>query len=109
MAEEKELFLIDVDKIISEKAGDKAKYIPKFVNNWLKKILHQDDVNAFIGGDAAGKVGIDFLDACIEYLDMKMEGRGLDELPVAPIVPQLPSYPLHRSTGRPPSCLSNPS
>ena len=50
MAEEKELFLIDVDKIISEKAGDKAKFIPKFVNNWLKKILHQEDVNAFIGG-----------------------------------------------------------
>ena len=81
MAEEKELFLIDVDKIISEKAGDKAKFIPKFVNNWLKKILHQEDVNAFIGGDAAGKVGIDFLDACIEYLDMKMEVFGLDELP----------------------------
>lgn len=81
MAEEQKPFLIDVDQIIREKAGDKAKHIPKFVVNWLKKILHQEDVNAFLGGDAAGKVGIDFLDACMVYLDMKVEVNGYDELP----------------------------
>ena len=33
-----ELFLVDLDKIIRDKAGDKAKYIPGFVVSWLKRI-----------------------------------------------------------------------
>ena len=52
--EEKE-FLIDIDQIIKDKAGDKAKYIPGFVVSWLKRTLHQDEVNRFLGGRAKGK------------------------------------------------------
>ena len=81
MSTEEQEILVDVEKIVKEKAGDKAKYIPGFVISWLKKTLHQDEVNRFLGGRAKGKLGIDFLDECVDYLEMDLEVKGLDELP----------------------------
>ena len=72
---------IDIDQILKDKAGKKAKFIPWFVKRWLKKTLHQDEVNRFLLGRAAGKYGVDFLDECVDYLEMDMEVKGLDELP----------------------------
>ena len=42
------LFLIDVDKILRTKAPKHYKYIPKFVISYLKKIVHQDEINVFL-------------------------------------------------------------
>ncbi len=36
---------VDVKTLVSSKAPKAAKYIPGFVFNFLKKILHQDDIN----------------------------------------------------------------
>ena len=36
---------IDVEAILAAKAGKKARYIPRFVISYLKKIIHQDEVN----------------------------------------------------------------
>lgn len=81
MVQKEEDFTVDVDAIVKGKAGKKAKYIPRFVLNWLKKILHQDDVNEYLSGRAAGKIGQDFLDECVDYLEMKLTVEGLDRLP----------------------------
>jgi hypothetical protein len=81
MVTEEQDFLVDVEKIIKDKAGDKAKYIPGFLISWLKKTLHQDEVNSFLGGRAKGKLGVDFLDECVDYLEMDIEVKGLEELP----------------------------
>ena len=40
MAEDS-VFLIDIDKVLREKAPDKAKYVPGFVVSYLKRIVHQ--------------------------------------------------------------------
>lgn len=81
MDTEEQDFLIDIDKIIKDKAGKKAKYVPGFVISWLKHILHQNEVNSFLMDRAKGKVGIDFLDECVSYLEMNLTVRGLDTLP----------------------------
>ena len=81
MEQEKKEFRVDVEAIVRDKAGAKYKYIPGFVLSWLKRILHQDEVNRFLTGRAAGKFGVDFLDECVDYLEMDMEVKGLDELP----------------------------
>lgn len=81
MEQEKKEFRVDVEAIVRDKAGAKYKYIPGFVISWLKRILHQDEVNRFLTGRAAGKFGVDFLDECVDYLEMDMEVKGLDELP----------------------------
>ncbi|MGZ4158644.1 MAG: glycerol acyltransferase, partial [Bacteroidia bacterium] len=41
----KENKFIDVDKVLAEKAPSLKKWMPKFVLNWLKRKLHEDDIN----------------------------------------------------------------
>lgn len=75
-----ELLLIDLDKIIQDKAGDKAKYFPKFLVSWLKRIVHQEEVNDFLK-KSQDKVGVPFLEECVKYLDMDLHIKGLENLP----------------------------
>ena len=35
---------IDIDKILRDKMGAKAKFVPSFAVNWLKRILHEDEI-----------------------------------------------------------------
>lgn len=56
------LFLIDIDKILREKAPKQSKYIPKFVVSYLKHIVHQEELNVFLR-ESKDKVGVDFLKA----------------------------------------------
>jgi hypothetical protein len=37
---------IDIEKILKEKAYKLYKWLPRFAINWLKKKLHEDDINA---------------------------------------------------------------
>lgn len=37
---------IDVEKVLREKAYKLYKWLPRFAINWLKKKLHEDDINA---------------------------------------------------------------
>ena len=74
------LFLIDIDKVLQEKAPQKAKYIPRFVVSYLKRIVHQDELNGFLRG-AQDKVGVDFLKASLDFLDAKLVVRGEENLP----------------------------
>ena len=61
------LFLIDIDKVLREKAPKYYKYIPKFVVSYLKRIVHQEELNVFLR-ESKDKVGVDFLKACLEYV-----------------------------------------
>ena len=74
------LFLIDIDKILREKAPKKSKYIPKFVVSYLKHIVHQEELNGFLR-ELKDKVGVDFLKACLEFLDANIVVKGEENLP----------------------------
>ena len=63
---------IDIDSILKGKMGAKAKFVPRFLVNWLIRIAHQDEVNAFLW-DSRDKVGVEWLEACVKYLDMTLE------------------------------------
>lgn len=73
-------FLIDIDKILASKAGKKAKYVPGFVVSYLKKIVHQEEINEYLIS-VKEKRGVPFLEATLEYLDTKIEVEGLENLP----------------------------
>lgn len=60
-------FLIDIDRILETKAGAKAKYVPRFVVSYLKRIVHQDEINGFLRS-VEGKVGVDFLEEGMKFL-----------------------------------------
>ena len=60
--------------------GSKAKFVPKFARNWLKRIIHQDEVNAFLW-DSRDKTGVEWLEATLRYLDVTLEIEGKENLP----------------------------
>ena len=80
MQPDKAPFQIDIDEILRSKAGPKAKRIPRFIVSWLKRRLHQDQVNDFLRiiGD---KEGVPWLKGCLDFLDTKLEVKGLENLP----------------------------
>ncbi len=71
---------IDISKILNSKMGAKAKFVPKFVVNWLKHIVHQDEVNAYLWKSRNEK-GTEWLEECVAYLDMNITIEGLENLP----------------------------
>ncbi len=71
---------IDIEKILKGKMGAKAKFVPSFLVNWLKHIIHQDQVNAFIW-DNRDVTGTEWLESCVRYLDMTLEIKGKENLP----------------------------
>ncbi len=71
---------IDIEQILKSKMGAKAKFVPGFLVNWLKRTIHQDQVNAYLW-DSRDKVGVDWLEECVRYLDMTLDIRGQENLP----------------------------
>ena len=71
---------IDIDKILRDKMGAKAKFVPSFAVNWLKRILHEDEVNQFLWV-SRGLTGTEWLTECVRYLDMTLQNVGLENLP----------------------------
>ena len=71
---------IDLDQILRDKLGDKAGRVPSFARNWLKKIIHQDEVNKFLW-ESRDKKGVEWLEECVRYLDMNLQVEGKENLP----------------------------
>ena len=71
---------IDIEKIVKDKMGKKAKFVPAFLVGWLKRIVHQDQVNAFLW-DSREKKGTEWLEECVRYLDMTLVVKGRENLP----------------------------
>ena len=71
---------IDIDAILQSKMGSKARRVPRFIVNWLKHIVHQDEVNSFLW-DAKDLQGTPWLQAGIDFLDNKIVVKGMENLP----------------------------
>ena len=71
---------IDIEKILRDKMGKKARYVPRFVISWLKKIIHEDEVNRFLWENRKLE-GTEWLTACVQYLDMTLDVVGAENLP----------------------------
>lgn len=74
------IFKIDIDEVLRSKTGSKAKFVPGFARRWLKKIVHQDEINRF--SETAGSIsGVPWLDAVMDYLDVHIDVAGRENLP----------------------------
>lgn len=71
---------IDIEKVLTSKVGAKARYVPRFLISWLRHLVHEDEVNAFLA-DHKDVQGTEWLEACVRYLDMKIEVVGAENLP----------------------------
>ena len=71
---------IDIEKILASKVGDKMKYIPKSLVNWLIRTTHQEELNEFIWRSRDHE-GYDWLEDCVKFLDMNLKVEGFENLP----------------------------
>lgn len=71
---------IDIEKILKGKMGSKSKFVPRCATSWLKKIIHEDEVNAFLW-ENRDLTGTPWLEATVKYLDMTLDIKGMENLP----------------------------
>lgn len=75
----KETLQIDIEKIFSQKMPKLAKKIPAFLYRWLKKILHQDDINSLLLR-ADGVEGLPFVTETMKEFNTNVNAIGLDHI-----------------------------
>ena len=71
---------IDIEEIIRSKNPGLAKILPGFILRYIKKILHQDEINAFLE-EKKDLFGIDFVHAVLELFKIKYNVIGLENIP----------------------------
>ena len=71
---------IDIEKVIKDKNPRLIKVLPRFIINYIKKILHQDDINYELEKNK-NKIGVDFANAIISDFNLKVEIYGLENIP----------------------------
>jgi putative hemolysin len=71
---------IEIDKVLAEKNPRLAKALPSFVISYIKKVLHQDQINDFIA--VYGHLfGFDFIEKIIEEFGVQIEIKGMENVP----------------------------
>ena len=71
---------IDIEKVLRTKAKTLYRILPRFMINWLKKKLHEEEINE-------GMIylnqfeGLKFNDEVLNYLQVKIEVKGVENLP----------------------------
>lgn len=72
--------LVDIRRLIQSKKPKLLKWLPRFVINYLRKILHEDEINDFI--DKHGHLyDHEFCQAVVAYLNIKVVINGIENLP----------------------------
>ncbi len=72
---------IDVEKVIASKNTWLAKLLPSFIVRYLKKIIHEDEINRFIR-ESANLKNHDFVEATYKEMGAKIEVKGLENIPL---------------------------
>ena len=70
---------IDIEKVIAAKSPQKRKYIPSFLINRIKKIIHQDEINEILS-KYGNLTGVDFASAALTHLGITYTIHGLENL-----------------------------
>ncbi len=71
---------IDIDVIMKQKMGDAANRVPRFLVAYLKRLLHQDQLNEFLW-EARDEVGTPWLQHALRYLNNEVTVVGEENLP----------------------------
>ncbi len=69
---------INIDRIVRERAGSKARFIPRFLTRWLEKLIHQEFINIYL---RRGNMGVDFCRGVVDYLRVTVNVEGRENLP----------------------------
>jgi putative hemolysin len=71
---------INIDKLIRDKNPKLLKVLPRFLINYIKRIIHQDELNKAIY-DNRDKFGLDFCNAILDEFKAIINVTGLENIP----------------------------
>ncbi len=71
---------IDVEQIIREKKPRLAKFLPGFILRYIKKKIHEDQVNECLWMNR-NKFGFEFNEACLKFAGATVTWQGLENIP----------------------------
>lgn len=74
-----ELFL-DLDKVLKSKNPGLYRLLPGFIMRYLKRIIHQDELN-YIMGTFKDLEGLEFVNAVLDYFEIETAIVGEDNVP----------------------------
>ncbi len=84
---------IDIEKVLKEKAYKLYKWLPRFAINWLKRKLHEDDINGAMAA-LKDKQGLEFNAAGLERLGVSVESMHTELIPKSGTVIIAANHPL---------------
>lgn len=73
-----ELIRIDVAGVLKKRAPN--QYVPRFIVNYLRRIVHEDEFNQFFRENPNLK-NLDFIEAAFKYLGIELNIIGLENMP----------------------------
>ena len=68
---------LDINAIIASKNERLAKCAPKFLIRWMKKIIHQDELNQILQY-SNGSIDVEFADKVLQWLNVKSNVKFID-------------------------------
>ncbi len=71
---------LDIDAVLKAKAKSNYNKIPKVAINYLKRKVHQDELNYIIETNQ-DKYGTDFMKACVDYFNLTLHIKGEENIP----------------------------
>lgn len=70
---------VDVKKVLKDKNPAAARWIPGFVINYLKRIVHEDKVNYYLE-NFSHLPPVEFIRATLQHMDISYTAEGLEDL-----------------------------
>lgn len=80
MNQEAQKPFVDLEKLFQEKNPKLAKRLPKFILNWLRRVIHENDLNKFMA-DNGHMDGINFCKQVISDWGVKADVTGAENIP----------------------------
>ena len=71
---------IDIEKVIASKNKKLAQLLPGFAIGFMKRLIHQEEINEVMNR-IGHHTGLDFVNAALDELEIKVEVIGLENIP----------------------------
>ena len=71
---------INLDEVLKSKSPVLNKAMPWFIKSWLKRVIHQDELNYYIKNHGH-LMGIEFIDSVLSEMGVELVTEGMENIP----------------------------
>ncbi len=75
-----ETLQVDVEQVLTDRNPKLARLLPRFIKSYLKRIVHQDEINAILRR-FSHQPPVDFIRSALTYMGITYRAVGLEHLP----------------------------